>query len=76
MFNLPVSRDAFAITPSDSAANIATYLRVGAVGGALKVTTLGGNDIVLTVLANEYIPLSVTKVWATGTVATGIIGFR
>lgn len=66
--------DAFAITPNDSTdlTTIPRSLNIG-VGGALKVTTMSGTTLVLTVAAG-VLPLRVTRVWATGTTATNIAG--
>lgn len=60
------------VTTSDSVD--LTYASRGliiATAGDLKVTTLGGNTVVLTLPAG-VIPLMVTRVWTTSTTATGI----
>lgn len=68
--------NSFAITPSDTADIPATTAGVVvAVGGTLTVTTVGGSKAALTVPAG-LIPIIVTRVWATGTTATGITGLR
>lgn len=70
------SPDGFDITPSDST-DLAYVTRAIYVGGTgnLKVTRLGG--AVLTyygVPAGMMYPIRVTRVWATGTTATHLIG--
>lgn len=71
-----IGSDAVAITPSD-----ATFVNlIGVfVGGAgnLTVTTAAGNDVTFTgVLAGSQIALGITKVKATGTTATNIVGIK
>ena len=66
---------AAAITPSDSTA-LATPSRflVAGVAGNVKVDTLGGETAVVVYLGLGYhLPLRVTKIYATGTTATGIV---
>ena len=41
-----------------------------ATAGVLKVTLLGGSTVVIDHGAHELLPIRVTRVWATGTVAT------
>jgi hypothetical protein len=49
-------------------------LYIGATG-TLRVTMFGGQVTTFTaVQAGQILPISVTRVWATGTSATGIIG--
>lgn len=70
----PVYQNAAVVAPSDTAnlSPIAWALYIGT-GGTLKVDTLGGQiGVALTVPAGLF-PLMVTKVYATGTAATGII---
>lgn len=78
---------ALAVTPSDTvniqypgdltaAPNRANWACVLYVGGAgdVKVTTAGGDDVVLVGLAaGTFVPVNVVKVWATGTSATNIV---
>lgn len=72
------------VTPSDTTniPNIATQDGSGNrgcviyIGGAgdLKVTTSGGDTVTLVgLLAGQFIPLSVIKVFSTGTTATNVI---
>jgi hypothetical protein len=43
-------------------------------GGNLTITTIGGQTIQLTNVANgSFIPIQVKRVWATGTSASGIL---
>ncbi len=68
------------VTPDDNndLANAATALLIS-VDGALKVTTEGGETITFptgTFTVKTFIPLRVTRVFATGTTATGIVAFR
>lgn len=69
------ARKAAVVTPSDSAANVFSFLRIGGAGN-IKVDTIGGATVTIPVLAGEYLPLAVTKVYATGTTATNIVGFN
>lgn len=71
---LKTGSDAFPITPSDSV-DLAQAVRCLIVTGAgnIKVTTAAGNSVVLAVPVG-YLPLQVTRVWSTGTTATGIGG--
>lgn len=49
-----------------------------AVAGAIKVTTLGGETVVIpsgALPATTMLALRVTRIWATGTAATGIVAY-
>jgi hypothetical protein len=80
MKNVYIAKAGFLVTPSDSAdlaADAANtelvrncVLHVG-VGGTLKVTTEGGSTLTLTV-GSGFLPISVRRVYATGTSATPI----
>jgi len=61
------------ITPNDSTdiGHVSRALYVGA-GGTMKVTMRGGQSVTITVEAGLH-PLAVSRVWATGTTATGIV---
>jgi hypothetical protein len=68
------------VTPSDTddLANASTALLLS-VDGALKVDTEGGETVVFptgTFLVKTFLPLRVTRVYSTGTTATGIVAFR
>ena len=67
-------KKAAAVTPSDSTVLAATRgLYVGS-AGALKVTTKSGDDVTFgAVTAGALLPLSVTKVFSTGTAASNIV---
>ena len=68
--------DGFSITPSDgSSLSVTTRGIYVGVAGDLKVVTAGGTTLTFVGLAAGVIhPLRVTKVFATGTSATDIIG--
>ena len=66
-----------AITPSDTANLLGTIsaFTVG-VTGTVTVDSAGGSkNVTLTCVAGWVYPLRVTKVYATGTTATGINGY-
>ena len=70
----------FAITPND-AADLSDYTRGILVGVAGNVTLLlmsdtGDTGRVVYLAAGVIHPLAVRKVFATGTAATGIVGFH
>jgi hypothetical protein len=78
---LQVGRAA-AVTPSNTVdipsitggtSNNGCVLYVGGAGN-LRVDTIGGDDVTFTgVLAGSFIPVQVTRVYATGTTATSIV---
>lgn len=63
------------IAPSDTE-DLATVPRaLFATGaGVVRVTMLSGQDVTLPILAGPALPVRVTRVWATGTSATGLVG--
>jgi hypothetical protein len=73
---------AAAVTPSNTVdipsvsggtSNNGCVLYVGGAGN-LRVDTIGGDDVTFTgVLAGSFIPVQVTRVYATGTTATSIV---
>ncbi len=65
----------YPITPDD-ATDLATAVRAIAVAtsGAVRVTTVGGSDATVYVIAGAPFPVRVSRVWATGTTATGLVG--
>ena len=69
------ARNGFNITPSDDTTVAFDALRVG---GAGDVTLLDrdGTSVVVTCGADAHILLQGTKVMATGTTATNIVGLR
>jgi hypothetical protein len=66
---------AVAITPANSdLVESVRALYVGT-GGALRVTTVLGNDVTFTNVADgSILPVSVKRVWSTSTTASNIIG--
>lgn len=63
------------VTPADGAdiATVSTALFIGGAGN-VKVTTFGGETLLLTgLLAGQVLPLRVTRVWSTTTTATNIV---
>lgn len=65
----------FDISPDDAAdLPRATVALNVASPGAVHVTTIDGSDAILSVHPGHAFPISVTRVWATGTTATGIRG--
>lgn len=69
-----VGLSAVAVTPSDTGAlGDCRALWVG-VGGNLRITTFGGQDVTFTgVQAGTLLPVAATRVWATNTTASGIV---
>ncbi|MDE2250389.1 MAG: hypothetical protein KGL25_03170 [Gammaproteobacteria bacterium] len=70
----PIS-DAAAVTPND--ANDLTYATRAinvATDGFVKVTTVGNDTVTLYVAAGIWFPIRASRIWATGTTATGIVG--
>jgi hypothetical protein len=71
---------AAAVTPSDTTADPGgpfAGLQATTAAGLAKVQTLGSNDAVTVYLVlGVILPLAVTRVWSTGTAATGIVGFK
>jgi threonine dehydrogenase-like Zn-dependent dehydrogenase len=67
--------DLLPITPDDAADLAAVTLGLNvATPGAVRVTTKGGTTASVTLVPGVILPLRVTRVWATGTTATGIVG--
>lgn len=67
---------AFAITPDNAGVLRATALYVGGVGD-LRVLTEDGDDVVFkAVPAGSFVPVRVSRVYATNTTATSIVGLR
>lgn len=70
------ARKAFEITPdNDSLLPLAADALLIGVAGDVMVTTTSGDTLALPMPAG-YNPVSVTKVFATGTTATGIFGLK
>ncbi len=71
-----IFQNAVAITPSDTVnltRAIAGIIATGA--GNASVVTEGGQTVTIPVNSQQVIYLSITRVNATGTTATGIVGF-
>ena len=64
------------ITPSDTVDDVNGPFRgfIVNVTGNIKITTAGGDTVTLTVTAGFPYAYTVTRVFATGTTATGITG--
>ena len=73
VFPTEPAKNAAAVTPNDSTdlTNVARALYIG-VAGDVKVDTLGGDTVTLTAVPVGILPISVTRVYATGTAATNI----
>jgi hypothetical protein len=71
--------DAVAVAESDTTADPKgpfAGLYTGS-GGDIKVTTLRGTSVVLAgTAAGIVIPIAVSRVWSTGTVATSVLGLK
>lgn len=73
--------DCFAVTTSDTTGvfdgtsryPLVRELLINGASGNLKVTTLAGSDRTIAVITGQVIPVAVTRVFATGTTATGIV---
>lgn len=66
--------DLVPITPNDSTDIAPCQGLLIAIGGDIKITTIAGNDRTLTVPAGHVI-VQCTRVWSTGTTATGISAY-
>lgn len=67
--------NAEAISPSDvEDLAYATRGLIADGGGTIRMLMLGGQIVTFTALAGTIYPFRVTRVFATGTTATGIIG--
>lgn len=63
-----------AVTPSDTQdLPVASRALNVAGAGSIRVTTVKGDTATITVAAGIPFPVRVTRVWATGTNATGIV---
>jgi hypothetical protein len=62
------------VTPSDTT-NLAFVSRAlnAATAGSVRVTTLGGDTETVTIAAGTAFPLRATRIWQTGTTATGLV---
>jgi hypothetical protein len=73
-YNSDTPTRAVAIVPNDATdlPNPAIAIKVGGAGN-IAVTTIGGDNAVIAVVAGETLRLGVTRVKATGTTATGLV---
>lgn len=63
------------VTPSDSTDLAHTVRGINvATSGFVRVTTKSGDTGTVFVLEGSVFPLRATRIWATGTTATGIVG--
>lgn len=62
------------VIPSDTTdlAYVSRALNV-AVSGTVRLTTIGGDTATVTVAAGSTFPVRASRIWATGTTATGIV---
>ena len=65
----------FEITPNDSSdLNHATTALNVITPGRVRVTTVDGSEGTISIYPGNTVPIRVTRVWHTGTTATGITG--
>ena len=75
LHSISVYNDAVSVTPNDSTDIAKTRaLSVGA-NGTVQVDTASGSVTTISMIAGEIYPLAVTRVYATGTTATGIVAY-
>ncbi len=68
------AQDAFAVTPSDTGGISARALYIG-VSGDVKIDTAAGSAITFSnAVGGTILPIRATRVYSTGTTATGIVG--
>jgi hypothetical protein len=68
------ANNAFAVTPSDSNDNIASALYIGTTGNVAVIPQGQANSVIFTAHPVGYLPVRVSKVLATGTTASNILG--
>ena len=62
------------ITPSDTVdLQTASRCLIVATTGTVRVTTVNGDTVTLFVAAGITFPVRVSRIWSTGTTATGIV---
>lgn len=74
----PIRTGLFLITPND-ATNLPTTavgILIGATAGNIRVLTEDNDDVTVAVAANQFLQVQVKRVFATGTTATAIYGYR
>lgn len=63
-----------AVTPDDTQDLASASRGINVSGtGTVRVTTVGGDTETVYIAAGSAFPLRVTRIWATGTTATGIV---
>lgn len=63
-----------AVTPDDATdLTVASRALNVAQSGAVRVTTVGGSTVTISIAAGVAFPIRVQRVWATGTTASGIV---
>lgn len=70
------SYDAFSVTPSDATVIAFRGLYIGGSGNVAVVTQAGNTVTFPNMNAGQTYPIMGTKVLATGTTATGIVGMK
>jgi hypothetical protein len=77
ILNSDPAGDVSSVTPSDSADTAKPFraLRVSGAGN-VKITTMANNQVTCAFLAGETRPVAGTRVWSTGTTATGIEAYH
>lgn len=74
----PIRTGLFLITPND-ANNLPTTavgLVIGNTAGNVRILTDDGDDVTVAVGAHQFLQVQVNRVFATGTTATAIYGYR
>ncbi len=69
-----IATKAFAITKSDTASNVCTYIYVGGAGNVAVVTEAGDTVTYNSVAAGSFLWVRTSKVLSTNTTATNMIG--
>lgn len=72
-------RGGVTVTPSNTTADPNgpfDALQCTGMAGVCKVTALDGNDVVIYLPQGVIVPIAVSRVWSTGTDATGVIGLK
>jgi hypothetical protein len=71
-----IPAEAAAVTPSDTVTNAWSYLYVGTAGNIAVVTEAGQTVVFKNIVAGSYLWIRTSRVNATSTTATDIIGLR
>ena len=81
-FGVGVSEDVFAVTPADAPGvtdgtvvrDVVRQIYCNGAGN-LKYTSTSGVTNTIPIAAGFFLQCAITKVWATGTTATGLLGY-